>query len=393
MNKDNIGVNVAGHVLITDADGTVLLDKSNAIHPRNLARVIARSLANESNGAIFRIAFGNGGTNTDAGFNVTFNPPRDGLPPDERTFDSRLYNETYSEVVDDRSALIGQDLGSTDILSTGNVSRSGGGADPTNDSGGGVVSNDLGSTSEVVITAVINANEPVGQVAQGVVGSSSGSFVFDELGLYTSGASAADSIGYANVDVGVKDTLSPTNLVPGDTYGFGISVDGGSVVQIDFIAPLTGGSGASGEILFGDLVEAINTGDQAWNPTWNGSQLPAGSVVNISDSSGLFQSTIGAETFGFLQFLSGTSGSSSSVVVSPPIAPVPNLFIALTPLATILAPVDGSDAGVENNAASPETERERLLSHLVFQPIFKAAGREITVEYTLTISVGRTVTQ
>ena len=53
---------VKGHLHIEDDLGNVLVDKDNAIHPQNMARVISRALANESNYFIKEIAFGNGGT-------------------------------------------------------------------------------------------------------------------------------------------------------------------------------------------------------------------------------------------------------------------------------------------------------------------------------------------
>ena len=111
---EQLPIHVSGHVHIEDDRGEVLLDKSNAVHPQNMARVMARALAGEDNSKIYRIAFGNGGTLTDAAFTVTFNTPNDGQSPDVRTWDSRLYNETYSEVIDEGDALLGSDPGSAD---------------------------------------------------------------------------------------------------------------------------------------------------------------------------------------------------------------------------------------------------------------------------------------
>ena len=381
---EKVNVQVMGHVLIKDDLGEVLLDKKNAIHPQNIARVIARAFANEENSHIYRIALGNGGTTTDASFNVTFRTPNDGQPPDVRKWDSRLYRETYSEVIDDSSSLIGQDLGSSD--SSG--SRAGGGADPTNESGTGVISNELGLTSEVVITATLNANEPSGQLSQGSLNTVDGSFTFDELGLYTGGAGAADSIGFVYVDVGTKNSVDDTGLIPGQKYGFRVEVDNsGTQIDIDFVPPAT----ITGPILYGDMIQAINTGDVTWNPAWSASSpLPAGSVVKISDNTTNFSTITGSETFGFLQFLSGSTGSTSSIAVSPTIdTSATDLFTALG--GTILAPVPGKDAGVQNNSSSPELESERLMTHLIFAPIFKSQSREITITYTLTVSVGRSI--
>jgi len=389
--NDDIGFSVAGKVKITDDLGNVLLDKKNAIHPRNMARIFARALANEENSNIFRIALGNGGTLTDASFNVTFNTPNDGFSPDVNTWDSRLYKETYSEVVDNTSSLLGQDVGSADASG----SRPGGGAVPGTEAGTGVVSNDLGNTSEVIITAIINGNEPINQAAQGIASTVDGEFLFDELGLYTSGAPAADSIGYANLDIGGKNSTDVAGVIKDFTYNFNIVVDGGNLTNITFTVPDISGSGNAGEILYGDLVEAINTGDVNWNSAWVGSPLPSGSTIKISDDTSLFPSTTGSETFGFLQFESGSAGDGSSVVITPGTTendidgnPINvDLFQQLG--GVIEQPIDGVPAGVENNTVDSKLERERLLTHLIFQPIFKAAGRQITISYTLTIALAR----
>ena len=52
--------------------------------------------------------------------------------------------------------------------------------------------------------------------------------------------------------------------------------------------------------------------------------------------------------------------------------------------------IAGQDAGVQNDPVNPLTERERLLSHLVFAPVLKSANRTLTVTYSLTIAVART---
>jgi len=318
--------------------------------------------------------------------------------PDVRTWDSRLYNETYSEVIDESSVLLGTDPGSADDTGT----RAGGGAVPASDpasiehiSGPGVASNELGVTSEVIITAVINPAEPLGQFAQDNSTLTEGSFVFDEIGLYTEGAPAVDSNGTADVDVGTKVSTDDTTLLPSTQYSFKIQIDGGSVVDIDFTTPAAGGSGAGNEILYGDLCEAINTGDVSWNPLWaSSSPLPGGSQIAITDNTVSFPTITGSLTYGYLRYSSGTTGSASAVVVADGTIGA-SLFNSTNGLntpagGTIQAPVDGVDAGVQNDPSNPATERERLLSHLIFTPQLKSANRTLTVTYTLTISVART---
>ena len=399
--QQDLPVQIKGHVTITDDNGAVLLDRDNAIHPQNTARVIARALSNENNFFVHRIAFGNGGTQTDAAFTVTYNNPNDGQPPDVRTWDSRIYNETYSEIINEGNTSLNTLLG-TDPGSAGPNAgtRPGGGADPSGDpasiphvSGPGVHSNELGLTSEVVITAVLNPGEPTGQFASdGSATDTESSFTFDEIGLYTEGAPASDSNGSQDIDVGNRISTDDTSLLAGTQYSFNIDVDIGGAQLIDFTTPVGGGSGSGGEILYGDLCEAINTGDVAWNAAWAGSSpLPGNATISITDNTLSFATITGAQTYGFLRFISGTVGAASSVLLTAGGTGL-DMFVSLNQPTSgvILAAVDGQDAGVQNDPVNPTDERERLLTHIIFSPVLKAANRTLTITYTLTVSVART---
>lgn len=385
-------VTVNGHVLIKDDLDNVLLDEDNAVHPENMSRVIARALANESNFWIHRIAFGNGGTEVNGAQQITYRTPNDGQPPDTYTWDSRLYSETYSEVIDESNvALLSTDPGS----SGPNVGqRPGGGANPSGDllANPGVRSTHTGLlTSEVVITSVLNAGEPTGQfntdqdpnIYPLTTPDTARDFLFDEIGLYTTGAPARSSNGYHNVDVGNKISTDDTGLLANTPYSFTAVVNGTSYA-ISFTTPASGGSGPLSEILFGDLCEAINTNDV----TWGFSGLPTSGTmsVSITDYSASFPTITGAQTFGHLHFESSLTGSSSSVVVSNGVSN--DLFAALT--GTLLTPVQGQNIGVEDDPITPTNERERLLTHIIFSPILKSANRTLTITYTLTVNVART---
>lgn len=402
QNNTIVPIQVKGHCKIVDDLGNVLLDKDNAIHPQNMARVIARALANEHNYFVHRIAFGNGGTTVDAAYTVTYKSVNDGQSPDIATWDSRIYNETYSEIIDDGQSvlnpLLGTDPGSAD-LNTG--VRTGGGAVPASDpptvphvSGPGVRSNELGLTSEVVITAVLNGDEPLGQYisdSNPPTESTEGDFVFDEIGLYTSGAQSITTSGYALVNVGTRTSTDDTGLLYGTAYSFDIAVDGGTSTLISFTTPVGGGSGTGGQILYGDLCEAINTGSALWG-MGGSNPLPGGATVSISDTTAsIFPTITGKQTYGFLRFESATTGTGSTIDLS---GANTTTFLSLLnpPSGATLEQnnVAGTVAGVQNAPTNPTTESERLLAHLIFSPVLKSKNRTLIITYTLTVSVART---
>lgn len=154
----NFKTKIKGRVLVKDKNtNEVLLDKFNAVHPQNMAKVIARGLANESNQQIFQIALGNGGTYIDSTQSIVYNSPNIiGQSAD-------LYNVTYTEVVDDGNSNVG--IGNSVISQ----------AAPSPD-----------ISSLVICTIQLSANEPAGQAStDGVTTNPNSAFTFDELGLKT----------------------------------------------------------------------------------------------------------------------------------------------------------------------------------------------------------------
>ena len=381
-----LAVTMVNTVKITDADtGEVILDKKNAVHPQNMSRIIARALSRESNSYIYRIAFGNGGTVTDPTGHLIFNPTNDGS---NGSWESRLYNETYSEIVDDTDINFGTDPGSAEA---GNI-RGGGGAVPSDDpSGGGVRSVEVGTKSNVVISMFINRGEPTGQFLTnsdfyGIV--SNDRFVFDEIGLYSPGKPAAATNGESSVDIGNMLSSSISLLAVSTAYVIKLTVDG--THYLSTITTPAGGSGSGGAITYGDICEGINSG--AW--VTSGDDISTVSYVFITDrSGGTYPSIIGKESYGFLTFQSLSSGAASTVALSCEV-------VSGTSMLKIIASnncnnVDvnkttGGTAGVLNDAIDPTQERERLLTHMVFPPITKTGDKAINIVYTLTISVART---
>lgn len=384
----NLPVQIDTRVIISDSTtGEVLVDKPNSIHSQNMARILARGLSREANYYIRRMAFGNGGTFRDAAGNLVYNPPNDGR---DGSWESRLYNETYSEIIDDADPLFGEDPGSAEA---GNI-RPGGGAIPTDDpTGAGVVSQEVGTKSNVICTVYLNNNEPMGQVTSysdptTIANPDNRCFQFDELGLYSPGAPATATNGYSSVNTNDATSESVTTLAPNSTYQISMDVDG-----ITYSSTLTtpgGGSGPTGQITYGDVCEGINTG--AW--------ITAGDPINdrmyvyITDrSGGTYPTIIGKQSYGFLLFQSKTLGAGSSVTLNCSTGSASNFFNVLTSGSCVNVNVNqepGENAGVANDPTNPNNERERLLTHLIFDPILKASNRSLKIVYILTVSVPKT---
>ena len=159
---------VSGHVLVKDDLGNILVDKHNAIHPKNMATAIARGLSNTVNYQIYKLKLGNQGTYIDSSQQIVFRPPNvSGDTAD-------LYNPTYVEVVDEAE----QTVGSGNSVMFTLIPAS--------------------TNTRVIITAVISANEAVNRPTDEADSATpttdpttdatldpDGQFFFDELGLFT----------------------------------------------------------------------------------------------------------------------------------------------------------------------------------------------------------------
>ncbi len=167
----NLPVHIVGDVLIKDrATGEVLVDKSNAIHPANMATALARGLSNGANSQIFKLKLGNQGTFIDSSQQIVFRTPA--FSATSNTTDD-LYNATYVEIVDDSDTGVG--VGNSVTFT--NIPSS--------------------TSTRVIVTCVVTANEAVNRPTDGDDAESAdgldpesateGEFFFDELGLFTNG--------------------------------------------------------------------------------------------------------------------------------------------------------------------------------------------------------------
>lgn len=147
---------VEGHVLIRDKrTNEILVDKNNAINPENLSVSIAQTLSNRSMGFIQSMVFGNGGSVVSGTGAVTY------FPPNITGQSASLYNQTFSKVVNDRSPF--NHTPTADYLS---------------------VQHNVGNVfSDIIVTCLLDFNEPAGQEVFDDATTVDGLYVFDELGL------------------------------------------------------------------------------------------------------------------------------------------------------------------------------------------------------------------
>lgn len=170
---DSFIVRAEGRVTIHDrATGVRLLDKKNAVHPQNMALAIARSLAHDpSNGYVFKLCFGNGGTFLNSSNQINYRSPN-------TIGNADLYNLTYEVQVDE--AAVGT---------------------PASNSVIAVQSTAPALTSLVIVTAELGANEPAGQaVADNLTPDPDAPYMFDEIGLKTEDGSLLTHLVFSPIE-------------------------------------------------------------------------------------------------------------------------------------------------------------------------------------------------
>jgi hypothetical protein len=381
FDNQSVQVDVSGQCIISDDLGNIVLDKKNAVHPMNISRAFARGLSNEPNQFIKRIAFGNGGTFVDIAQNVTYNNVNDGIYPDISGYKSKLYSETYSEIIDDSDTHIGEGANASakdDPL-----------VKPNDLAGPGVVSVEYQNTtttlwnSKVVVSCVLNRNEPTSQYISDLNDTDvpiDSAFEFDELALFTGGTETDVPVsGKQTVTFSTPNIYVDTKLDVDTAYTLSIDIDGVNhqyqiyTDQSYAYHTVTNASVDVYTIRFIDLINILND-----------------SIPQLTVSMKTGDSSAGSY-FGYMVFSSKTTGPFSSVNIKTEQSNADWLFGNMMLFAGINDSISGASVGVQNNADQPSLESARMLTHLIFDPIRKPMNRTYIIEYILNIVVARTI--
>ena len=154
--KEQNGVLLQGHIKIHDpTSGAIFVNKRNAIHYENMSIALADSLANQGQGFVSSMVFGNGGTSVDPTGIITY------LSPNSTGTNASLYSQTYTKVIDDNS--VNNTDPTRNKLETRHVSGT--------------------NYTDILATCLLDYGEPSGQDAIDNATGSESLYVFDELGL------------------------------------------------------------------------------------------------------------------------------------------------------------------------------------------------------------------
>jgi len=161
---DNAGLNMSGHIVIRDKETKEeIVNKRNAIHYGNMARIVAEALNNTSDSYVNFIAFGNGGTSVDtAGGKVLYRSPR---VSEAYEASASLYSKTYHKDIQ--------------------------GVESDGDNKIEIITGP--SYTDIKMTITLGYNEPAGQSVFDNSTTNTGDYIFDELGVFTNASSFDNS--------------------------------------------------------------------------------------------------------------------------------------------------------------------------------------------------------
>jgi hypothetical protein len=164
---DDVGsLHVQGHIRIHDpATGEVFVDKRNAIHYENISEAIAYCLANKGQSYIYEMHFGNGGTSVDPTGVINY------LPANSNTQTADLYNPTFFKIVDNTATANPDPV--RNKIEIRHIP--------------GQIYTDL------LVTCLLDYNEPAGAAAFDNSQNLDEAFVFDELGLRARSTDGSES--------------------------------------------------------------------------------------------------------------------------------------------------------------------------------------------------------
>jgi hypothetical protein len=142
-----------GHILIRDKEtGEEIVNKRNAIHYGNMANIVANALNSEGSSKLHFMAFGNGGTSVDTAGKVVYKSPR---VSESFEASADLYSRSYNKIISANTA--------TDKIEV--VAGS--------------------SFTDLKITCTLGYAEPSDQDLFDSSTDNDGSYVFDELALFS----------------------------------------------------------------------------------------------------------------------------------------------------------------------------------------------------------------
>ena len=154
--NEHAGIGMNGHILIRDKEtGEELVNKRNAIHYGNMANMVANALNNQSQSYIHFMAFGNGGTSVDTAGKVVYKSPR---VSESFEASADLYSRSYNKVISSAAS------------------------DPTTDKIEVVAGS---SFTDLKVTCTLGYAEPSDQDLFDSSTDNDGSYVFDELALFS----------------------------------------------------------------------------------------------------------------------------------------------------------------------------------------------------------------
>jgi len=152
-------IGIEGHIKIWDPEsGEVLVRRRNAVNYENMSIAIANLLASESGSTstyeVSTMRFGNGGTSIDGLGAVTYKATN------TNSSTGALYNQTFSQAVDE--SVTGSADNSVEASHTS-----------------------PNTYSDVIVTCTLDYATPSGQDTLDTATNMNGTYVFDELALYT----------------------------------------------------------------------------------------------------------------------------------------------------------------------------------------------------------------